>query len=332
MYTPADGTSASTPMVSGVIALMLSVNPNLTPSEIRTILRNTAKKVSGYTYTNGWNQEVGYGRLDAYEAVKAAFKINITGPDMMCEEEIYDLGNMPADNLVTLNTSSPTTTDISISVSPNLNIYSYSNGSLTARKISNGRGYIRVYYKGNLIAEKNVWVGAPVITNVYKEGMTVHIETDDASNAYDTSYYFKINNQTYLIPGGMFSLILPRGIYQAEAYVSNACGESDPYYTQIIIGNTLNFNVSNVSPDGIVTITRVDDNGEPLSRDVLEMKDKNENVPYTLTYSLTGNVVARGNLTITGGVLDFSRQSKGVYALTLSPKESKEQTFKIALK
>ena len=331
-YITDSGTSFSAPQVSGVIALMLSVNPNLTTSEIRTILRNTAKKVSGYTYTNGWNQEVGYGRLDAYEAVKAAFKINVTGADMVCSQEIYNLGNMPADNMVTLNATTSTTTDICIQVSPNLSIYSYSNKYLTVNKLYNGNGYIRVYYKGNLIAEKKVWVGAPVITNVHKDGMMIYIETDVASQTYDNSYYLLINNNTYPIPGGMFSLILPHGTYNAEAYASNACGESDPYYTQIVIGNNFNFNVSNISEDGLVTITRVNDNGELLSRDVLEMEDKNVTVPYILTNSLTGKVVARGNLPITGGVLDFSRQSKGVYALTLSPKEFKEQTFKIALK
>ena len=75
-YGFTQGTSFSAPMVSGVIALMLSVNPNLMPSEIYNILRNTAEKVSGYTYTNGWNQEVGYGRLDAYEAVLEALPAN----------------------------------------------------------------------------------------------------------------------------------------------------------------------------------------------------------------------------------------------------------------
>lgn len=331
-YLSDGGTSFSAPQVSGVIALMLSVNPNLTPSEIRTILRNTAKKVSGYTYSDGWNQEVGYGRLDAYEAVKAAFKINVTGADMICSEEIYDLGNMPADNMVTLNASSSTTTDISVSVSPNLNIYSYSSGSLTVRKISNGNGYIRVYYKGNLIAEKNVWVGAPVINDVYQNGSYVIIETDDASQTYDDSYYIKIGNRVFPMPGGMFSIFLPRGTYQAEAYASNACGESDHYFTQIVIAGGIHFAVSNVSPDGIVTITRTDDNGEPLSIDVLDTEDKGENIPYTLTNSLTGRVVARGMVPIAGGTLDFSKQSKDVYVLTLLPEGAKEQTFKIALK
>lgn len=328
-YASKFGNSFSAPQVSGVIALMLSVNPSLQPNAIRNILRNTATKVSGYTYTSGWNQEVGYGRLDAYAAVSGSF-INISGANMVCTQEIFSISNMPTDSLITLNTNN-SPTGVSILVSPNLNIYSYSNGSLTVRKISNGNGYIRVYYKGNLIAEKKVWVGAPVINNVYKFGMNYVIETDDASQAYDDSYYIKVGNRVFPMPGGMFSIFLPRGTYQAEAYVSNACGESDPYYTQIVIGNNINFSVSNVSPDGIVTITRTDDNGEPLPREVLDTEDKGENIPYTLTNSLTGRVVARGMVPIAGGTLDFSKQSKGFYVLTLSPRKSKEQSFRISL-
>ncbi len=46
------GTSAAAPQVSGVTGLLLSVNPNLTSSEINTVLQNSADKVSGM---NGLN-------------------------------------------------------------------------------------------------------------------------------------------------------------------------------------------------------------------------------------------------------------------------------------
>jgi len=73
------GTSAAAPHVTGVIALMLSVNPNLTDVEVKEILEKTAQKVGGYGYAtymhrpNGrWNNEMGYGLVDSYEAVKEA--------------------------------------------------------------------------------------------------------------------------------------------------------------------------------------------------------------------------------------------------------------------
>ena len=70
------GTSAAAPHVAGVAALMLSVNPNLTQQQVRDILEKTAQKIGLYEYKdtigrpNGkWNNEMGYGLLDAYSAV-----------------------------------------------------------------------------------------------------------------------------------------------------------------------------------------------------------------------------------------------------------------------
>ena len=68
------GTSHACPLVAGVAALMLSVNPSLTPSEIENIIKTTADKVGGYDYVNGRCNEMGYGRLNAYAAVKEAQK------------------------------------------------------------------------------------------------------------------------------------------------------------------------------------------------------------------------------------------------------------------
>lgn len=66
------GTSSATPLVAGIAALMLSVNPNLTPNEIRDCLQRTAVKIgSGYD-VNGHSVMFGYGRVNAFSAVKAA--------------------------------------------------------------------------------------------------------------------------------------------------------------------------------------------------------------------------------------------------------------------
>ncbi|HEU5140789.1 MAG TPA: S8 family serine peptidase [Bacillales bacterium] len=66
-YTTLSGTSMATPEISGVVALMLEANPDLTPDEVLNILQNTADPMAGYdTY------EVGAGYVNAYEAVQAA--------------------------------------------------------------------------------------------------------------------------------------------------------------------------------------------------------------------------------------------------------------------
>jgi len=69
------GTSASAPVVAGVVALMLSANPNLTPDQVRDILTSTADKIepeianyddSGFSHTHA------YGKVNASKAVLKA--------------------------------------------------------------------------------------------------------------------------------------------------------------------------------------------------------------------------------------------------------------------
>ncbi len=74
-----NGTSAACPNAAGVMALVLSANPSLTGDEARTILESTCNKVGDYFYTsdsdhpNGtWNNEMGYGCVNAHAAVQAA--------------------------------------------------------------------------------------------------------------------------------------------------------------------------------------------------------------------------------------------------------------------
>ncbi len=72
-----NGTSAACPNVAGVMALILSVRPELKASDARYILASTADKVGGYNYdqskyAGAWSRELGFGRVNAYSAVQAA--------------------------------------------------------------------------------------------------------------------------------------------------------------------------------------------------------------------------------------------------------------------
>jgi len=67
------GTSSATPVVSGVAALILSMDPNLTRQEVQQILQDTAIKIdqSGGGYdVNGHSRLYGYGKVDAQAAVE----------------------------------------------------------------------------------------------------------------------------------------------------------------------------------------------------------------------------------------------------------------------
>jgi subtilisin family serine protease len=83
-YTGFGGTSSACPLVAGIAGLMLSVNPDLTAGEVKQILQSSADKIvdkepdpqlgqSYGTYDgNGHSFWFGYGKVNAYAAVKAA--------------------------------------------------------------------------------------------------------------------------------------------------------------------------------------------------------------------------------------------------------------------
>ena len=74
-YLRQAGTSMATPHVSGVAALLLSANPQLTVAQVESIIRHTARDEVGDPSldTAGYDPYSGWGRLDAAAAVARAF-------------------------------------------------------------------------------------------------------------------------------------------------------------------------------------------------------------------------------------------------------------------
>jgi len=60
------GTSMAAPHVTGIAGLLLSVNANLTPAQIRNIIQQSAEDKG----TSGFDNYYGYGRVNAYKVVK----------------------------------------------------------------------------------------------------------------------------------------------------------------------------------------------------------------------------------------------------------------------
>jgi hypothetical protein len=96
-----DGTSAATPHVAGLAALLLSINANLTSAQVRNIIEQTADKVGTVPYAvtpgkpNGtWNQEMGYGRINVYRALHSITKSMLKDMKEVFEKHIWQEKNI----------------------------------------------------------------------------------------------------------------------------------------------------------------------------------------------------------------------------------------------
>ena len=69
-YVQAIGTSAATPLASGVAALVKSANPGLSPAQVRTIMQQTAQDIGKVGYDALFN----FGLVDANGAVQKAIQ------------------------------------------------------------------------------------------------------------------------------------------------------------------------------------------------------------------------------------------------------------------
>ncbi|WP_415880087.1 S8 family serine peptidase [Methylomonas sp. TEB] len=67
-YANWNGTSFSSPVTAGVVALIQAANPNLVPADVEKVLKDSADKVSGVNFDPNY----GYGRINASAAVQLA--------------------------------------------------------------------------------------------------------------------------------------------------------------------------------------------------------------------------------------------------------------------
>lgn len=88
-YLTGNGTSFATPMVSGAVALMLSVNKCLTPDQIELILKQSADSTI-YNYNSLYIGQLGAGKLNAEKAVEMAKRFNTfnatLSSNVVCQE------------------------------------------------------------------------------------------------------------------------------------------------------------------------------------------------------------------------------------------------------
>jgi hypothetical protein len=218
------GTSIAAPFVSGTIALMLSVNPDLTPAQIENIIKSTADPIAD---GNSFPGQLGAGRLNAYKALLAVPPY-ISGSTTLCTNEEFSVTNAPSG--FTWNKSS------------NL-LLSGSGSTVTVTPIGSGAGWVSINSGGVELARKNVSITGtyptPTSTSVNVSGSYQYVSIDPPN--YNYNYYFYVDSDfpyCYLMAdygNCVTASVMQPGNYTVTAHAINNCGETHiPSYTVTI--------------------------------------------------------------------------------------------------
>lgn len=131
-FAPLSGTSMSCPAVTGIVALMLDANPNLSVDQIREILFLTARndEITGNIHGTGVPSNIwGWGKVNALRAVAMAYdKLDVKEAESNVPRLV--LYPNPAENQVMV-----ITTDMEPET---LNIFNVSGHLMKSMQVSNG--------------------------------------------------------------------------------------------------------------------------------------------------------------------------------------------------
>jgi subtilisin family serine protease len=126
-YGYLSGTSMSTPHVSGLAALILSLAPSLSNSQARNIIETTTEDLGA----TGWDQFYGYGRINAWRAVKMlALQTYPSQPLIFIDDT-----SSPVFGSVQVTTGNPENIDWNAAISPPvswLDVTPPASGSISA--------------------------------------------------------------------------------------------------------------------------------------------------------------------------------------------------------
>lgn len=263
-YDSESGTSFAAPHVSGIAALMLSVNPNLTQKDVSTIIESTAQKVlpNTYTYTttsahpNGaWNSEMGYGLVNAYAAVRKAKYEYIIGPKFVCDTAKFYVANVDLQSGAAVSWS----INNSMWVTPPYSIIGQTNSD-TVTVIHNSTGGIRTSPNNPRLDYSNILsVVIQIGDSTYSAQKTLRLPTGriptlsmtDSASLWrsGTSRTFTVSNCTNIPDSALYWTVKKIVLYQhptihSDTTVDYYYGRSLTYTATTPKSTLCNLNIS----------------------------------------------------------------------------------------
>lgn len=287
-------TSHSCAVVAGIAALIVSLNPELNSEEVLDILTSTADKVGGFNYTSGRCNEMGYGRVNAYQAVLATTGGSISGNTLLCQSPntTFTYSNRPAGTTITWTKSS----NLEYISGQSTNYY-----TVRAYSWASGPGWVKASLNSACEGLKyNVWVGPPSLeVTGPDEGYTYNTYTFYAdpigpySNASNYNWVLNPEYGNHVYNYGDYADIAfydPYDGYQVLARAQNTCGTGNYAVWNIFIYNYWEeYSISPNPASEIVTISVAKSSiSNPIAR---ELKAEDLNKTYTIRiFDFYGNL------------------------------------------
>lgn len=182
-YDSNDGTSFSAPQVSGIIALMFSVNPYLTIEQIKGILQETSTDLG----TTGYDMVYGYGLVNASAALSRT-QMSIEGPSNSFGTNVYSVQNLPDGFTVSwsFNRTSGATTGWTLQV--NAPVANQCTFSYTTKVALSGTLTAAIYKDSILVRSINKTLEyTPMYLGTYYQNDTFH--NTNPQNTPVTAFY-----------------------------------------------------------------------------------------------------------------------------------------------
>lgn len=207
-YLDFGGTSSAAPLAAGVGALMLSIDPDLTPEDLCVLLQETCTKTGDVVYDpNGRNEYYGYGRIDANAAISAVIKSLDTASrvgvhrlwsetharhfytidESEKEEFLQDTDAAWQDEGVVYyalaNVDEPSATPVHQLFSPNLNSYFYTTSGSERNRLTDGYPGVWDYQKiaFYVLPEGQHSIGASPVYRFWSDVLGCHFYTIDGA-------------------------------------------------------------------------------------------------------------------------------------------------------
>lgn len=246
-YVYANGTSFSAPLVSGVVTLMYSVNPTITPQNVIRIIKSTATDLG----TTGHDLSYSWGKVNAQAAVLAAKNLPLLGfADTLDPKGYIFYKDSSLNDIIDLN---------NVTGTMNLYVHSVDNFDVKSVLLTMNNSTL---YTANLPSSSLKIV--PINTLLYPNGVyTLTLTVTDTSNrTHVTTQNITIANAADTTPPTV-SLTAPlNGLTVSNTITTSATASDNVVVSKVsfYVDNVLYANVAN-SPYTVSLNTKNYSNG-----------------------------------------------------------------------